>query len=532
MSEAPLDSYTAGMPSKRFFKPKAPFLRRLLQSRRFPPQTISTILLALGWAMICATLAILPRLWVNGRMTQAAQAMFDQGHQTGHQVVDHWAKAMALPDFRRGDEADLRETLDGDPLVRALVDLDHDAVWIREQNRMVRVHDPQEAALLKGWARDARASGKPHWLPLSDPKALEESSLVLPSGRFWEVKTWRPGSPEVEHFLRPILGLHSKVRFGIIHWNKGVKEEYGVPPAPRPTPPPDSLQTNGERAWANYQCLGALFGVAWSAGIAPTPEEEARLTLMKLRWTRLAWTLYGLTVVLSGLGLMLYLHARHREHLKADRLAALAHSLKTPLAILKLRCDTARNVNLPGAQREAYLSSIGDEVDQLVEVIEAGLESIRPKLSRPALDHISQEFFDRLEEDLRAAFEDAERDMGLQVRTPTFLANEQALHAALSTLLENALMHGHGAVELRVERRNNLVAIQVRDHGPGVDLDRLDDILGGSRLVRPPQKATGSYRSQGLGLFLLAQLAEREGWGLLFQSEPGVGFSAVVEIRQ
>jgi signal transduction histidine kinase len=534
MDQTALDAYTARMPSKRYFKPKPLFLRRLLQTRRLPQQTVSAVLLVLIWALVSGLLTLLPGLWVARRQQTMTIAFYNKAHDIGHVIIDRWSKAPWVPEFRNGDEPALRASLDQDPLVRALVDLDQNAVWVRERNRMVRAKDEQEVLLFKTWARKAQDSGQPTSVPSfkGDPWALEESNLLVPAGKYWAVKTWRPGSQEVERFLRLCLGLHARMRFGIMHWSKtSIAEQIGSRTAISP-PPPDSLQIWTDTPWAQYECLGTLFGDAWTVGISMTPDEAGILRRSVRRWRYCAWACYALTVVLSGLGLLLYLHARHRERLEADRLASLTHSLKTPLAILKLRCDTARNPTLPRAKQEAYLASIGDEVDQLVQVIEAGLEAIRPKLSRPPLDHIDRDFFARLVEDLSAAFEDANRSMDLNVQSPEFLANEQALHAALATLLENALLHGQGAVDLRVHRSHNLVAIQVRDQGPGVRLDHLDRIFGGQDRRRNLGKPIEARRSQGLGLFLLAQLAEREGWGLIFQSEPGLGFSAVVEIRQ
>jgi anti-sigma regulatory factor (Ser/Thr protein kinase) len=67
----------------------------------------------------------------------------------------------------------------------------------------------------------------------------------------------------------------------------------------------------------------------------------------------------------------------------------------------------------------------------------------------------------------------------------------------VSELVNNAVVHGSGRIELQLERRGDSMWAQVSDEGPGFD--------AALRAVKHP-------RSGGWGLQLLDQLAEK--WGM------------------
>jgi anti-sigma regulatory factor (Ser/Thr protein kinase) len=71
------------------------------------------------------------------------------------------------------------------------------------------------------------------------------------------------------------------------------------------------------------------------------------------------------------------------------------------------------------------------------------------------------------------------------------------LNLLVSELVNNAVVHGSGRIELRLERRGDAVWAQVSDEGPGFEA--------------VPQ-AVQQPRAGGWGLHLLDALAER--WGM------------------
>ncbi|MCZ2815369.1 ATP-binding protein [Modestobacter sp. VKM Ac-2984] len=76
---------------------------------------------------------------------------------------------------------------------------------------------------------------------------------------------------------------------------------------------------------------------------------------------------------------------------------------------------------------------------------------------------------------------------------------DEAVVLAFDEMASNALRHGGGGVQARVQRTPHAWLIEVRD----------------SAAQRPPQPAIGRDPSQGgLGLYLIAEMADAHGWHL------------------
>jgi signal transduction histidine kinase len=86
---------------------------------------------------------------------------------------------------------------------------------------------------------------------------------------------------------------------------------------------------------------------------------------------------------------------------------------------------------------------------------------------------------------------------------------------AVANLLDNARVHGGGALAVRIERRDGRVAIEVDDAGPGVPADRRADAF---RAFVP-----SSGGGLGLGLALVSRIAVAHGGGAWISDRPGGG---------
>jgi anti-sigma regulatory factor (Ser/Thr protein kinase) len=76
---------------------------------------------------------------------------------------------------------------------------------------------------------------------------------------------------------------------------------------------------------------------------------------------------------------------------------------------------------------------------------------------------------------------------------------DEAVILAFDEMASNALRHGGGGVRARVQQTSDAWLIEVRDSAP----------------LSPPQPAVGRDPSQGgLGLYLIAEMANDHGWHL------------------
>src|SRR5690606_22420010 len=101
------------------------------------------------------------------------------------------------------------------------------------------------------------------------------------------------------------------------------------------------------------------------------------------------------------------------------------------------------------------------------------------------------------------------------------------LERAVDNLLRNAQRFGppDQPIEVRAERRPNRLLLSVRDHGPGVSQEHLDQL--GEPLYRAPGQTAAGH---GLGLAMARRAAERHGGQLLLANHAEGGFIATLDL--
>lgn len=202
--------------------------------------------------------------------------------------------------------------------------------------------------------------------------------------------------------------------------------------------------------------------------------------------------------------------ARLEEAIGRERrfVADASHELRTPLAILKAEVELAlAEGRTPDELRAALLSS-GEEVDRLARLADDLLVLARVDEGRLPL-HPEAVDAGALAERLAKAFAGSAGERELRVTVagdPIAEADPLRLEQALSNLIENAIAHGSGPVEVRVSGTPGSVEIAVVDQGEGFDAE----IIGRAteRFARGPGADGGGA---GLGLAIVEAVAAGHG---------------------
>jgi signal transduction histidine kinase len=432
-------------------------------------------------------------------------------------------------------EAEAHAIAEAHPALVALVarrDLFH--VIVREGGGFRAASSPARERYSE-WAHKALESSLAQWHPTAelDPEAETVPSLVL-IGRDWIfVKRWVPGSANVEALLQQALGPVPEVRIGVQHAHpKGhfpASTERDV--IPRAFAPPN-VQTWPDAPMRQWNAVfpSSVLGQDWAFVCQPWPDIGASWSREVITQGRIAWGL-ALSVAFSmAVGWWLRQGAKRRRLLETGRLASLMHSLKTPLAVHKLRCDSLRMGLLPPVRAAEELLLLGQDLDDLNCLIERGLAGMKEDHGAAGWARLDPEWVRSVADGFAEAFEGSRRPLELQLTGAAVLAHEPSLRSALQTLLENALHHGRGAVRLRSWNQGHHGFLCVSDEGPGLDSEALK-ALGEpfQRLGKSAREGAGA-QGQGLGLHLLFQMARQEGWGLTLESSPGRGFAATLQL--
>lgn len=189
--------------------------------------------------------------------------------------------------------------------------------------------------------------------------------------------------------------------------------------------------------------------------------------------------------------------------------ADVSHQLRTPLTGLRLLLESEPSPITPRALAE---------VDRLQDTVEHLLA-----LSR---DHPSGGRDVDLATTVRSAgdrwapvVEAHHRSLRIRTAPDGILVRASATAAGqiIDVLVDNAVVHGAGAIEVTYRRAPGGIAIDVGDEGPGIALQQTDEIFR-------RRHGTG----HGIGLALARSLAEADGGRLLLTSHRPPRFSLII----
>src|SRR5690606_17318026 len=225
-----------------------------------------------------------------------------------------------------------------------------------------------------------------------------------------------------------------------------------------------------------------------------------------------------------------------RDRVKAARLAAMGmatgrilHQVKNPLQTILLHAEMLEDESLisdPGPRREVSQAIIGEalRMTELLGVLSNYASGIarRLELSPSPLDELVRAVAEQ-------AAQEGERE-GVRVvlgrlepvvvdADPGFLrqALEHVVRNAREAVRERAYRTDDGRVEIALRRRRSDAVVEIRDNGPGIEPERLDQIIDPFVTTKP--------RALGLGLAITREIIEAHGGRIELRSRPGAGLT-------
>jgi two-component system osmolarity sensor histidine kinase EnvZ len=201
-------------------------------------------------------------------------------------------------------------------------------------------------------------------------------------------------------------------------------------------------------------------------------------------------------------------------------LAGLSHDLRTPLSRMRLALEMLERKPDP-----RLIARLDADIEQMSRLVGDMLELARG-LGRE--EPVTIDVTALVEEIAQRT-----RDEGVPVETHvepcTIVAPPVALRRVLDNYISNARRYG-GSGALRIEARchPDAVCIEVLDRGPGIPEDQLEAVFRPFHRVESSRStATGG---SGLGLAVVRQLAQANGWQVRVENRPGGGLVARVEL--
>src|SRR5688500_1734226 len=247
----------------------------------------------------------------------------------------------------------------------------------------------------------------------------------------------------------------------------------------------------------------------------------------------IAWTVMalrgqaGVTSYLIGIGSDVTM-ARELERLKSQFISMVSHELRTPLTSIRASMQLLIAEEMTGNQDADRLVRVAlSNADRLIRIvndildmskIEAGEMMVAPKQTR----------LQPIIEDSVKSIEGLARDCGVRIvqshnGVADVVADPDRTIQILVNLLSNAVKHAPtgSSVEVTTASEDGLVAIAVRDHGPGIPAHKVDFIF--EPFTQMDGSDTRRIAGTGLGLTIARALAEKQGDGIRVSTREGEG---------
>ena len=184
-----------------------------------------------------------------------------------------------------------------------------------------------------------------------------------------------------------------------------------------------------------------------------------------------------------------------------------SHELKTPLATIKLICDSIVTTENPNFEMiQDFLGDLSDEVDRLTRIVERLLTLTKMDSNQNNLSATPVDFVVMLNAIIRKLTPNAEAknivlysDYSVETLAPMLLDYDK-IWEAIYNLVDNAIKYTPegGFVKLGLELSGKTVTVKVSDNGPGIPDENKDRIF--ERFYRLDDSRARDTGGTGLGL--------------------------------
>jgi signal transduction histidine kinase len=243
---------------------------------------------------------------------------------------------------------------------------------------------------------------------------------------------------------------------------------------------------------------------------------------------------FSLTVVaiLSILsGFLLWRDMRREAHiaeLRTQFVSSVSHELKTPLTSIRMFAELLQMRESNDSQQVRFLDTIVSESERLTRLLNNVLDFSRIERGQKTYDLQPASLPEVVEAAVRTIqYPLTQQGFVLNLSVfdgiPPVAVDRDALQQAILNLLTNAMKYSgeQREIGLRLCEENGAALIQVSDRGIGIPENEQSRIF--EKFYRVPIPENREISGTGLGLSLVAHIAEAHGGSVEVQSRPGEG---------
>ena len=215
--------------------------------------------------------------------------------------------------------------------------------------------------------------------------------------------------------------------------------------------------------------------------------------------------------------------SKQRHELLSD----VSHELRTPLTVIKGYSEAVLDGLVHSEeQQKLYLQNIADESARLKRLVDDWLE-LQTMETDKAFDNMEYVVLNKLVsvsvERLRPLATDKGINIDILIPENTIIVwgHIDRLKQVLTNLLDNAINHSNSKVIVELGVKAAQVYIIIKDDGPGIPPEELDNIWG--RFYKVDKSRSRRGTGTGLGLSIVKHIVEKHGGKVSADSRLGLG---------
>lgn len=207
-----------------------------------------------------------------------------------------------------------------------------------------------------------------------------------------------------------------------------------------------------------------------------------------------------------------------------------SHELKTPLATIKLICDSIVTTKDPDPEMlKDFLCDLSEEVDRLSRIVERLLKLTKldsgknaPRLVPTDICMLVNTVVKKLTPNANAKDIVLYTDYKIENLSPLMLDYDR-IWEAVYNICDNAIKYtGEGGfVKLGLAKEGKNIVIQIEDNGPGIPVEEQEHVF--DRFYRLDDSRARETGGTGLGLAIAKEAVLLHGGTIKLSSEPGMG---------
>ncbi|MCW8931096.1 MAG: ATP-binding protein [Gammaproteobacteria bacterium] len=285
--------------------------------------------------------------------------------------------------------------------------------------------------------------------------------------------------------------------------------------------------------WTNLLLMSAILFITLSLilrwGLKPLREVEQEIKAVEQGEQELLNKSYPdeITLLTQNINQLIH-YERHQQQRYRNALGDLAHSLKTPLAIVRGHNFTPK---VTGAQSikelETNYISINDAVDRMNSIIEYQLQRAISNNPSPHIQYLQlPPIVNMLLDSMKKIYREKDINFHLNMSNDIqFKIDEGDFMEVLGNLLDNACKWCKKDIFLKLSHHDSGLQIQISDDGPGIASEMINDIT--KRGVRADEFTPG----HGVGLAIVQDIVSVYNGQIEFTSTPTGGLNVNIHFK-